>query len=54
MRTMKVFAGGPLDMDDARNVLAVAGDAIDADLLRRVTRNYGPAAEESLETLLPR
>jgi len=51
---MKVFAGGPVDMDDARNVLAVAGDAIDADLLRRVTRNYGPAAEESLETLLPR
>jgi hypothetical protein len=51
---MKVFAGGPVDMDDARNALAVAGDAIDADLLRRVTRNYGPAAEESLETLLPR
>ncbi len=49
---MKVFAGGPLDIDDARRTIAFAGAALDATLLRHLTGNYGSAAVVALERLL--
>jgi len=49
---MKVFAGGPQDLTDARRARAVAGDALDLALLRRLAAGYGPSAAATLEQLL--
>jgi predicted nucleotidyltransferase len=49
---MKLFAGGPLDLDDARRVLRAAGSSVDVTLLRRVTRAYGVEASAHLDALL--
>lgn len=49
---MKCFAGGPLDIVDARNALQTAAGPIDIDLLRRLTRRFGRAAADILEQLL--
>lgn len=49
---MKLFAGGPQDLADARHALAGAPDALDLALLRRLTARYGRTAVASLEALL--
>ena len=49
---MKVFAGGPQDLTDARSALAAAQGSLDLSLLRRLAKRYGHAASESLEALL--
>ena len=49
---MKVFAGGPQDVADARNVIAAAGDSLDLALLRRLAAQYGRSAAATLKNLL--
>lgn len=49
---MKVFAGGPQDLADARYALAAAKQAIDRDLLLRLTARYGRDAIGALNDLL--
>jgi hypothetical protein len=49
---MKVFAGGPQDIADARAAVGAAGALLDTTLLRRLAKQYGRAASELLETLL--
>jgi hypothetical protein len=48
----KVYSGGPLDLADARDVLASAAGAVDLARLREITAGYGRAATERLEALL--
>lgn len=49
---MKCFAGGPLEIADARNALKAANEPIDFDLLRRLTRRFGRPAADALEQVL--
>lgn len=49
---MKCFAGGPLDILDARNVLKAADKRINLDLLRGLTRRFGRSAADVLEQVL--
>lgn len=49
---MKVFAGGPKDMTDARSALHAAGETLDLTLLRRLAPGYGQATLEALEGML--
>lgn len=49
---MKLFAGGPLDLDDARRVLRAAGGTVDETLLRRLTQAYGSEATSHLDRFL--
>jgi predicted nucleotidyltransferase len=48
---MKCFAGGPQDLEDARVALRTAGETLDLDLLRKVTRRFGRQAADALEQL---
>ena len=49
---MKVFAGGPQDIVDARHAIAAASGTLDLPLLRRLGSRYGHAAAAALEALL--
>ena len=49
---MKCFAGRPQDIVDAQTALKGSQEAVDLDLLRRVTRRFGRAAADALEDLL--
>jgi len=49
---MKCFAGGPLDLADARSALKAAKEPIDLDLLRRLTRRFGRPAADAFEQVL--
>lgn len=49
---MKCFAGGPLDIADAREALKFADERVDVDLLRQITRRFGRPAADVLEQLL--
>jgi hypothetical protein len=49
---MKLFAGGPQDLLDARRCIAVAGDELDTALLRRVVAGFGRDAVSQCEKLL--
>jgi hypothetical protein len=49
---MKCFAGGPLDVADARSLLKTAKEPIDTDLLRKLTRRFGRSAADALEQVL--
>jgi hypothetical protein len=49
---MKLFAGGPQDIADARHALAAAPESVDVDLLRRLAASYGHAALVALDKLL--
>ncbi len=49
---MKCFAGGPLDIADARSLFKAAKEPIDMDLLRRLTRRFGRPAADVLEQVL--
>jgi hypothetical protein len=49
---MKIFAGGPQDMADARYALAAAKNMIDLDLLSRLAARYGRDVSSELQKLL--
>jgi hypothetical protein len=49
---MKVFAGGPQDLADARHAVQAAAGHLDLTLLRRLASGYGTAAAAALERLL--
>lgn len=51
---MKVFAGGPQDLADARAALQVSSSALDVPLLERLAAGYGggPSVVRSLNELL--
>jgi hypothetical protein len=49
---MKCFAGGPVDLADARSVHHAPGAPLDLDLLRTVTRRFGRDAADRLEQVL--
>jgi len=49
---MKVFAGGPLDLVDARRAIAAAGPSLDLALTRRLARAFGRDAADALHRLL--
>ena len=49
---MKIFAGSPIDIQDARQVLEVSGLKIDMKLLQQLTRAYGPQCLQKLKTLI--
>jgi hypothetical protein len=49
---MKVFAGSPQDMVDARSALEAASELPDADLLKKLASRYGPPVVRSLAGLL--
>jgi hypothetical protein len=49
---MKVFAAGPLDLADAQNAVAAAGDSLDVPLVRRLAVRFGREASASLDSLL--
>ncbi len=49
---MKVFAGGPQDLADARAAINTGSRAVDLILLRRLASNYGGATAGTLEKLL--
>jgi hypothetical protein len=49
---MKVLAGVPQDVSDARNAIWAARHALDRVLVRRLAKRFGRDASEGLETLL--
>jgi hypothetical protein len=49
---MKLFAGGPLDLQDAKRLIAVAGSALDTELLRRLVTRFGNDAVAHFEKVL--
>ncbi|GFE89050.1 hypothetical protein [Steroidobacter agaridevorans] len=49
---MKLFAGGPQDLADARYALAAGKSTIDQELLWRLTARYGRDAMAALQKLL--
>ena len=49
---MKIFAGGPQDTEDVKNVLEVSAEKINVTLLRKLTLNYGKVELKKLETLM--
>jgi predicted nucleotidyltransferase len=49
---MKIFAGGPQDIADARNVLEAASEPAKAELLRQLAGRYGPDTVRSMESVL--
>ena len=49
---MKVFAGGPQDIADAKNAIESALEPLDLDLVRKVAARYGADTVGSLKNLL--
>lgn len=49
---MKVAAGGPKDLMDAESCIAVAGDSLDVELIRKLSRHFGREAFDRFEKLL--
>jgi predicted nucleotidyltransferase len=49
---MKLFANGPQDVADAQFALAVAGTAVDHDLLRALAARFGRETTAALDRLL--
>jgi hypothetical protein len=49
---MKVFAGGPKDLEDAKGILQVSGEKLDTELLKNLVRGYGDDTAKNLDTLV--
>lgn len=49
---MKAFAGGPVDLSDARAVIDLDRGSLDLDLLRRLAQRFGRDAARIVEDLL--
>jgi hypothetical protein len=50
---MKLFAGGPLDLLDARNVSSLDPEGLDVELVRRLAQSYGSEAVSNFQALFP-
>jgi predicted nucleotidyltransferase len=49
---MKVFAGGPVDLADARAVIELDRESLDLELLRRLAQRFGRDAARVLDELI--
>lgn len=49
---LKVYAGGPKDLEDAEGVIRVQAGRLDQDLLRRLCKGFGARAAKSCGRLL--
>lgn len=49
---MKVFAGGPVDLQDAERAVAASPNTLDLTLLRRLAAGFGGEASAKLESIL--
>ena len=49
---MKIFAGSPKDLGDARGVLEVSRQNINVSLLKKITKKYGGKEIKILESML--
>jgi predicted nucleotidyltransferase len=49
---LKAFAGGPVDLADARAVIAQGEGSLDLDLLRRLARRFSSATAQLVEDLI--
>jgi predicted nucleotidyltransferase len=49
---MKAFAGGPVDLADARAVIELDRESLDLELLRRLAQRFGRDATRVLEELI--
>ena len=49
---MKAFAGGPVDLADARTVIDLDRDLLDLELLRRLARRFGRDAARVVDDLI--
>jgi predicted nucleotidyltransferase len=49
---MKAFAGGPVDLADARAVIALDRESLDLELLRRLAQRFGREAAWIVEELI--
>jgi predicted nucleotidyltransferase len=49
---MKAFAGGPVDLADARAVIDQDRESVDLQLLRRLARRFGRDAAKFVEDLV--
>jgi len=49
---MKLFAGGPLDLMDAKRLIAVADSSLDKSLLRRLVERFGRDAFDQYQKLV--
>lgn len=52
LAAMKLYAGGPQDVEDVRQLLAAAGTELDLELLRRLASRFGSVERKTLDTLL--
>jgi hypothetical protein len=51
---MKLAAGGPKDLMDAEGCIAVAGDSLNVELVRQLSRQFGRSALARCDKLLTR
>lgn len=49
---MKAYAGGPVDLADARAVIDLGRESLDAALLRRLAQRFGRDTLRTIEDLL--
>jgi predicted nucleotidyltransferase len=49
---MKAFAGGPVDLEDARAVVELDRESLDLELLRRLAQRFGRDATRAVEDLI--
>jgi len=49
---MKAFAGGPVDLADARAVIELDRESLDLDLLRRLAQRFGRDVARTVEDLI--
>jgi predicted nucleotidyltransferase len=49
---MKAFAGGPVDLADARAVIDLDRESLDLELLRRLAQRFGRDAARAVEDLI--
>jgi len=49
---LKLFAGGPKDLEDAEGVLRVQAGRLDLDLIRKLCKSFGARAGKACEALL--
>jgi predicted nucleotidyltransferase len=49
---MKAFAGGPVDLADARAVIDLDRESLDLELLRRLAQRFGRDAARTVEGLI--
>jgi hypothetical protein len=49
---MKIAAGSPKDLDDARGIIEVSGEKLDLALLKTLARDYGAAEARKLASML--